>query len=84
MPIPARSHQVSGRFDSLNTATSHGTSQGPKGAFILRSSVGCRPDEIDVDELMARLSKMTDEALLRFGRAAAYMCSSKANYHEPR
>jgi hypothetical protein len=39
---------------------------------------------IDVDELRARLRKMTDDALLRFGRAAAYMCSAQTNYHEPR
>jgi hypothetical protein len=41
-------------------------------------------NEIDVDELRARLQKMTDEALVRFGRAAAYMCSPQANYNEPR
>jgi hypothetical protein len=40
-------------------------------------------DEIDVGELKARLRKMTDQDL-RFGRAAAYMCSPQANYHEPR
>ena len=41
-------------------------------------------DEIDVDDLRVRLSNMTDETLLRFGRTAAYMCSPEANYHEPR
>ena len=43
-----------------------------------------RSNEIDVDQLRARLRKMRDETLLRFGRAAAYMCSPQANYHEPR
>ena len=41
-------------------------------------------NEINVDELRARLQKMTSEELLRFGRAATYMCSPQANYHEPR
>jgi hypothetical protein len=39
-------------------------------------------NEIDVGELRARLQKMTDETLLRFGRAAAYMCSPQANSQE--
>lgn len=35
--------------------------------------------EIDLDELRARLQKMSDAELLRFGKAAAAMCSPQAN-----
>jgi hypothetical protein len=31
--------------------------------------------ELDPDELRARLARMSDHALLEFGRAAAYMCT---------
>jgi hypothetical protein len=34
---------------------------------------------IDLDQLRARLHRMDDAALLRFGRAAKYMCSPDAN-----
>ena len=33
-----------------------------------------RDEEIDLNELRARLRKMTDEDLLRFGKAARFMC----------
>jgi hypothetical protein len=35
--------------------------------------------DLDVDELRARLARMTDRALLEFGRAAAYICTPYAN-----
>ena len=33
---------------------------------------------IDVEQLRARLRKMTDEELLRFGKAARFMCRDKS------
>ena len=36
-------------------------------------------DPIDVEELRARLRKMPDADLLRFGKAARNMCSPEAN-----
>jgi hypothetical protein len=39
--------------------------------------------DLDIDELRARLQKMTDHELLEFGRAAAYMCTPYANFGEP-
>ena len=33
---------------------------------------------IDLDQLRARLRKMTDEQLLRFGKAARFMCRDKS------
>jgi hypothetical protein len=39
--------------------------------------------EFDVEELRARLRKMTDEELLRSGKNAAYMCSPWANMGKP-
>jgi hypothetical protein len=36
-----------------------------------------RDEEIDLDELRARLRKMTDDDLLRFGKAARFMCRDK-------
>jgi len=35
-------------------------------------------EEINPDELRARLRKMTDEDLLRFGKAARLMCRDKS------
>jgi hypothetical protein len=40
-------------------------------------------EEIDVDELRARLRKMSDAELLAFGKAARYMCSPAANLGQP-
>jgi hypothetical protein len=40
-------------------------------------------DVLDLDELRARLRKMSDAELLRFGKAANFMCSPKANLHRP-
>lgn len=37
----------------------------------------------DLAQLRARLQKMTDDQLLGFGKAARYMCSSKANMGKP-
>jgi hypothetical protein len=37
----------------------------------------------NADEVRTRLRKISDEQLLRFGRAAAYMCSPRANFGEP-
>ena len=39
--------------------------------------------EPDLDELRSRLAKMSDRALLEFGRAAAYMCTPYANLGHP-
>jgi hypothetical protein len=38
---------------------------------------------IDLDELRARLRKMTDAELIAFGKAARYMCSPAANLGQP-
>ncbi|HXY02017.1 MAG TPA: hypothetical protein VEI49_00490 [Terriglobales bacterium] len=49
--------------------------QGPSAAF----------DELDVTTLRERLRTMSDDQLVKFGKAAAYMCSPKANLgHAPR
>lgn len=37
-----------------------------------------------LNDLRARLLKMTDAELLRFGKAARYMCSPAANLGKPR
>jgi hypothetical protein len=39
--------------------------------------------DLDGDELRARLARMSDCALLEFGRAAAYMCTPYANLGQP-
>src|SRR6516225_466467 len=39
--------------------------------------------DLDVDDLRARVARMSDRALLEFGRAAAYMCSPYANLGQP-
>jgi hypothetical protein len=39
--------------------------------------------ELDPDELRTRLARMTDRALVEFGRAAAYMCTPYANLGQP-
>ena len=38
---------------------------------------------VDVEELRARLRKMTNAELLRDGKAARYMCSKIANFGKP-
>jgi hypothetical protein len=41
--------------------------------------------ELDLEALRARLRRMSDRELLRFGRSARYMCSPAANLgKEPR
>jgi hypothetical protein len=40
-------------------------------------------DTIDLDELRTRLRTMNDAQLLRFGKAAKYMCSPQANLGKP-
>jgi hypothetical protein len=40
-------------------------------------------NELDVEALRARLRRMTERELLRFGRAARYMCSALANHGKP-
>ncbi len=37
----------------------------------------------DADEVRTRLRQMSDEQLLRFGKAAAFMCSPRTNFGEP-
>jgi hypothetical protein len=42
-------------------------------------------EAVNVDELRARLTKMTDAELIHFGNAARQMCSEVANMgHAPR
>ena len=40
-------------------------------------------DEIDLDAFRARLRRMTDEELIREGKARRYMCSPTANFGKP-
>ena len=40
-------------------------------------------DELDIDVLRVRLQKMSDEQLVKVGKAARLMCSPEANRHEP-
>ena len=41
--------------------------------------------ELDLEALRARLRRMNNDALLRFGKSARYMCSPEANLgKEPR
>jgi hypothetical protein len=40
-------------------------------------------NEVDLDTLRARLRKMTDGELARFGRTAQYMCSPRPNLGKP-
>jgi hypothetical protein len=49
------------------------------------SSVGFSggENEVDLEGLRARLRKMSDEELRRFGRASQYMCSPEANLGKP-
>jgi len=39
-------------------------------------------DEFDVETLRERLQKMSDEQLVKFGKAARYMCSPEAYFGE--
>jgi len=39
--------------------------------------------DIDLEQLRARLRKMTDTELRRFGKAAKFMCSPGANLGKP-
>jgi hypothetical protein len=44
-----------------------------------------RENELDLEALRAKLRRMSDRELLRFGRSARYMCSPAANIgKEPR
>jgi hypothetical protein len=38
---------------------------------------------MDVEELRDRIRRMTDDQLLTYGKAAAYMCTPKANLGRP-
>jgi hypothetical protein len=38
---------------------------------------------LDVEEFRARLRKMTDAELLKYGRAGRYLCSPEANFGKP-
>jgi hypothetical protein len=40
-------------------------------------------DEVDLEAFRARLRKMTDEELIREGKAGRYMCSPTANLGKP-
>jgi hypothetical protein len=50
-------------------------------AFYLMSSVAFQPFQLD--EARARLRKMSDADLLRFGRAAASLCKPDGNFGQP-
>jgi hypothetical protein len=39
--------------------------------------------DFNLEELRARLRKMTDEELLRSGKAGRHMCSPEANFVKP-
>lgn len=47
------------------------------------SSPQLTSEAIDLDELRARLRKMSDGNLTAFGKAARYMCSPMANLGKP-
>ena len=47
----------------------------------LSSLAGNTP--LDLKQLRARLGRMTEAELLRFGKAARYMCSPRANRGRP-
>jgi len=38
---------------------------------------------MDLEEVRDRIRRMTDEQLLSYGKAAAYMCTPKANLGHP-
>ena len=40
-------------------------------------------DEVDLEAYRARLRKMTDEELIREGKAGRHMCSPMANFGKP-
>jgi len=40
-------------------------------------------ESLDVEQLKERLRRMSDDELVRFGEAACYMCSPKANLNKP-
>jgi hypothetical protein len=40
-------------------------------------------DELDLETYRARLRKMTDEELIREGKAGRHMCSPMANFGKP-
>jgi hypothetical protein len=44
---------------------------------------GIQAVEFYVESLCSRLRRMNDEELLRFGQAAKFMCSPKANMEKP-
>ena len=45
----------------------------------MTESMSYRGEEpVDLEQLRARLHKMTDEQLLRFGREARFMCQDKS------
>ena len=60
------------------TASGHGLS----GAIIHRM-YRFATGTLDIKDLRERLRKMTDAALKRFGEAARFMCSPKANMGKP-
>jgi hypothetical protein len=40
-------------------------------------------DDIDIEVFRARLRKLTDDELIREGKAGRYMCSPMANFGKP-
>jgi hypothetical protein len=40
-------------------------------------------DDVDLKKLRFRLQKMSDQQLQRFGKAARFMCSKRANMNQP-
>jgi hypothetical protein len=56
------------------------------GPFVLGLPANCNPIQLtnlDVDGLRTRLRKMSDEELRKFGKAARYMISARANMGKP-
>jgi hypothetical protein len=50
---------------------------------VPNQSIAIRTD-IDLEQLRARLRKMTEAELIRFGKAARFMCRSARNGETPR
>jgi hypothetical protein len=47
------------------------------------SSPQSTSNSVDLEEYRARLRKMTDEELIREGKAGRYLCSPAANFGKP-
>jgi hypothetical protein len=55
----------------------------PSGGTVHNQSIAIE-DGIDLEQLRARLHKMSDAELIHFGKAARFMCLSARNEETPR